>query len=169
MIINADNGPEPDRYNLGKSTKDAFDAFGAESHGFEDLDAYITAMDPSARKKFSNDGSPSYWISQFVENKVPTQLDAMTLMILIYFYSISSNRIRGISASVNDVQNKVRDFDDKFKDLESKLDKVLQNQSDLTAALTKLESELTSKLDADTTAIEQHATAEASRVISQFP
>lgn len=161
--------PEPDRYNLGKSAKDVFRAFGAESHGFSDFDAYIEALAPSTRKAFSDDGSPSYWISQFVENKVPTGLDAMSLMIWQYFYSIASNRLRGISASVDDVQKKVRDFDDKFNDIESKLDKLLQNQSDLTASLTKLESELTAKIDADTTAIEKHATAEASRVISQFP
>ena len=169
MIINADNGSKPDRYNIKKSAIDVFKALAKESNNYKDFDSYIESLDSAAAKEFSNDGSPSYWIENIMGSRSTIPIDWPSSMLWSYYYVIASKRTRVISAEVNDVRSKINDFDSKFKDIESKLDKLLQSQSDLTASITKLESDLTSKIDSDTTQIEKHATAEASRVISQFP
>ena len=169
-MIEENNGlePTPDSYSAIKSYLDCIKALKHETNNFSDIDNYFKALDSNIPKEFSNDGSASYWLNKYSGD--PRSVAQFPFgYVLVFTYVLVSNRLKKLTSETTQLSNEFKGFDAKLNDLQPKLDKVLQNQSDITAALTKLESELTSKIDADTTAIEKHATAEASRVISQFP
>lgn len=160
----------PDSYNIRNTVKDIIETIGNQHDGFLDFEEALEGINPSVKSKFKKDGSPTHWINTINGAGVtPQEFPFFSHIIMLYNYYFIRKR-------VDYAQSQLFGVIDTLKVINTKLDTIQQNQKDLTNQITnlsntvsKVDSDLSSKMTKNVQIINQNTDNDANKVIKALP
>ena len=159
----------PDSYNLYKCTKDVITALAAGVDGYEKFDQGLERMDPSAGKKFSNDGYPSFWMKKVEPAGDPQQITAFNSLIICYAYYFQRQRTKDLQSKLGQALTKLDNIETTLSHVQTKQNELENDIISVGKAVAQAENDLKAQMATNLKAINNNTNSNADRIIHALP
>lgn len=159
----------PDSYNLYKCTKDVIAALAAGVDGYQKFDQGLERMDPSAGKKFSNDGYPSYWMKKIDPSRDFQQIAPFNSLIICYGYYFQRQRTKDLQSKISQALTKLDNIETTLSHVQTKQNELEKDIITVGKAVAQAENDLKAQMATNLKSINDNTNDAADRIIHALP